>query len=243
MLNKLNIKILFAVFALLLFVLNFGLVLANDANIGCGDAIGKYKYPWCNDPPTGIADLVSKFYNYALAAVGVAALGVIIYGGILWITSAGNPGKISEAKEWITGAIFGVVLLISAVLLFNTINPEIASLKEPVIKTVTVKSDCSELSDADKCIANLQCQLTRGKCEKKGSTIAIGTVKEGGVCKDVNCESGLTCIGSVCKKLESSSQSGSNIDCSKIYPGSCDNHPSNKCQLIISSGGTKCSNK
>ncbi|MBI4993840.1 hypothetical protein HZC33_02715 [Candidatus Wolfebacteria bacterium] len=92
-----------------------------------------FKYPWCQTATAlgGSTGLINTIYNYSLAAAGVAALAVIIYGGILWITSAGSPGKIEEAKEYITGAIYGIILLASAALLFNTINPQIAELKEP----------------------------------------------------------------------------------------------------------------
>lgn len=137
--SRIKLKYFFAIFAVLAIgVILPVLALAEDAKINCD--VGGYGYPWCNATTTGIAGLVSTFYNYALAAVGVAALGAIIYGAILWITSAGAPGKISEAKDWITGAIFGVVLLVSAALLLRTINPDLVNLKEPVINEVTVTS-------------------------------------------------------------------------------------------------------
>ncbi|MBI4993839.1 hypothetical protein HZC33_02710 [Candidatus Wolfebacteria bacterium] len=104
---------------------------ASQVSISCET----FKYPWCQTATAlgGSTGLINTIYNYSLAAAGVAALAVIIYGGILWITSAGSPGKIEEAKEYITGAIYGIILLASAALLFNTINPQIAALPEPKI--------------------------------------------------------------------------------------------------------------
>lgn len=72
--------------------------------------------------------LVIKFYEYALGVVGIVALGVIIYGAILWIVSTGNPSKIQEAKSWITGAIWGIALLLGATLILRTINPRLAEI-------------------------------------------------------------------------------------------------------------------
>ncbi len=70
-------------------------------------------------------ELVKNIYQYALGIVGLAALGAIIYGGILWIFSAGIPGNQAKAQEWIKGALWGLLLLLGAAVLFNTINPYI----------------------------------------------------------------------------------------------------------------------
>lgn len=126
-------KIIF-IFVLFI-VLGFNFVLADSADIACKN----YNYPWCGDKPKGIADLVGKFYGYALAAVGVAALGAIIYGGILHTVSAGNASQQSEARAWIWGAVTGVALLLGAYLLLNTINPELVKLKEPGITPVKIE--------------------------------------------------------------------------------------------------------
>jgi len=78
-----------------------------------------YTYPWTGK--TNLTDLISTFYNIALGLVGVAALGAIIYGGILWTVSK-SPSGSQEAKDWISGAIWGLLLLLGAYLLFNTIG-------------------------------------------------------------------------------------------------------------------------
>ncbi len=90
-------------------------------------------YPWEKEKITtlgGSEGLISKFYAYALAAAGVAALGVIIYGGILW-TMSGAVSTQAEAREWIRAAISGLALLLFAVLLFRLINPVILQLEDP----------------------------------------------------------------------------------------------------------------
>ncbi len=90
-------------------------------------------YPWEKEKITtlgGSKGLISTFYAYALAAAGVAALGVIIYGGILW-TMSGAVSTQAEAREWIMAAISGLALLLFAVLLFRLINPVILQLEDP----------------------------------------------------------------------------------------------------------------
>lgn len=112
-----------------------------STNISCDQ-----QYPWCKDEPGNIADLIRKFYNYALAAVGVTALGAIIFGGIKYTVSAGNPSGQSDAIQWITGAVWGLVLLLGANLLLRTINPKLTSLELGKLEDVKIKSYSESLS-------------------------------------------------------------------------------------------------
>ena len=51
-------------------------------------------------------------YKYAMAAVGILAVAVMMFGGVLWIIAFGNPTRIGEAKAWIGAALTGLVLMI-----------------------------------------------------------------------------------------------------------------------------------
>ena len=103
-------------------------VFAAEATIACQ----KFQYPWCNlqgeeKSPAGI---VRKFYVIALGLAGAAALGVLAYGGILW-TVSGAVGDKKNALDYIKGALWGVVLLLGAYLILNTINPQLVDLINP----------------------------------------------------------------------------------------------------------------
>lgn len=74
------------------------------------------------------AEFVSNVYQYALGLVGLAALGAIIFGSIKWMTSAGNPSAVEDAKGWIGGAIGGIALLAGAYLILQTINPRLVEI-------------------------------------------------------------------------------------------------------------------
>ena len=87
-----------------------------------------YKYPWAD--ATSPADFISRFYKIALGIVGGAALGVLVYGAILWTVSGAISTK-QDAMEWIWAAIWGLVLLLGAYLILNTINPDLVKLKNP----------------------------------------------------------------------------------------------------------------
>ena len=68
---------------------------------------------------------LDNLYEYLLGLVGIAALGAMVYGGVLYITAAANPSKLGEAKRWINNAIFGLLLAAFSYVLLYTINPDL----------------------------------------------------------------------------------------------------------------------
>jgi hypothetical protein len=74
---------------------------------------------------------IANFYQFALMIAGVLAFGVIVYGGIRYMTSGGNPSGQSDAKEWIEAALLGLLLLAGAYFILNVINPQLLNLNLP----------------------------------------------------------------------------------------------------------------
>jgi hypothetical protein len=74
---------------------------------------------------------IGNFYQFALMLGGVMAFGVIVYGGVKYMTSAGNPSGQSDAKEWIESALLGLLLLVGAYFVLNVINPQLVNLSLP----------------------------------------------------------------------------------------------------------------
>jgi hypothetical protein len=83
---------------------------------------------------------VNGFYTFALMIGGVLAFGAVVYGGILYAVSAGNPGKQSEGKEWIKSAIYGLLLLAGAYLVLYTINPNLVNLSLPTLQSINIQA-------------------------------------------------------------------------------------------------------
>ena len=70
----------------------------------------------------GLFDLVKGWYNGLLLPIGSVLSGiVIIYGGILYSVSGGEPAKIQKGKEYIIGAISGEVLLLCVYLIIRQV--------------------------------------------------------------------------------------------------------------------------
>lgn len=75
----------------------------------------------------GLATFFNNLYKYLIGAAAVLAVIEIIWGG-LEISTKDSVSKQSAGKERITQAIFGLVLVLSPVLVFSIINPNILNL-------------------------------------------------------------------------------------------------------------------
>lgn len=65
----------------------------------------------------GTADLeetVIKIIQWALGFLGLVAVILILYGGFVWMTAAGNEDKVSQAKKIISAAVVGLIIVLLA---------------------------------------------------------------------------------------------------------------------------------
>ncbi len=96
---------------------------------------GKYKVS-----DSGPAAIVANFYEFALMFGGLLAFAMILYGGIRYTLSRGNPSQQSDAKDAITQALVGLLLLLGAYIILNTINPNLVKLTLPVLEKLKESS-------------------------------------------------------------------------------------------------------
>ena len=78
---------------------------------------------------TGLANYFQVAYRYM---VGVGIVIAVLMGsiaGIRWMTAAGVPARITSAKQLLTQASLGLVLLLFSYLILFTINPDILEFK------------------------------------------------------------------------------------------------------------------
>ena len=87
---------------------------------------------------TSPGGLVANLYLFALMAGGVLAFGAVVYGGILYLTSAGNPSRQGEGSEWIESALIGILLLAGAYLVLEIVNPALLNLTLPSLPGISI---------------------------------------------------------------------------------------------------------
>lgn len=127
-----KIKISFLSLVILVFVLTGFMALAQNRSL-------ELTYPAISgsSPPSNastLPDYVKYIFDFAIGICGFAGFASLVLGGIKFLTSAGDPGKASDAKSQILSALFGAVLLLGSVILFNMINPAILTFSMPKIE-------------------------------------------------------------------------------------------------------------
>ncbi len=83
---------------------------------------------------------IANFYQFALMIGGVLAFGIIVFGGVKYMTSAGNPSGQGDAKEWIQAALLGLLLLIGAYFILDIVNPQLLNLGLPTLTPVNIQN-------------------------------------------------------------------------------------------------------
>jgi len=97
----------------------------------------KLSVPFPGQPSdiNGPSQYIHAIYNFGLGFAILLGVLMIVIGGVRYTISEAVPSK-EDAKEQITSAVWGLVLLLVAVLILKTINPQIPDLKEPTIAPI-----------------------------------------------------------------------------------------------------------
>lgn len=146
-----------------------------------------------------IAQYIKGIYNYALAIVGILAAITLMIGGVIWLTSAGNATRVSQAKNWIAGSLTGLLIMMTSYILLNELNPDLIGLKPITIKTVeevtgyegagtdlpgeSISGDCDVTYESIKGLANTTCSASicalAPEAAKKLRELSIAAQKKG----------------------------------------------------------------
>lgn len=171
---------------------------------------------------------IGGFYRYFSGLAGIIATGMMIYGGFQYVASAGNPGKLSNARDTIFSAITGLVLTLGVYVILNFVNPNLTTLKLPDPASVSTlfqgtnwcqlqqnptpkvanKTDCGDVGvypDKKECIYQGQCSVgyvcapSNWRKNKPGDSFSCAAPSE--VCNSVNAISDLTERQSACNQI------------------------------------------
>ena len=144
------------------------------------------------------------FYYLALIVGGILAFGAIVFGGIKYATSGGNPSAASEARQWIQSALVGLLLLAAAYLILATISPGLTSLNFASLGTVSTGGGaniCNNPCFSNCCSSGQTCNLTTQACIAAPQQSGGGTGGVGGtscptsqMCGSLCCSASQSCV-------------------------------------------------
>lgn len=175
---------------LLLIVLAAGLLWIPDATwaqTGAAPQPDPASYELFPNESSALGDYrqyIRAFYKFSIAAGILIATVLIMIGGMIWVTSAGNPGRIDKAKSYIIDSIIGVILLISAYTILQVLNPNLVAL--PDIKSRLI------IGNVGACVYQLgsksYCRVaTADDCTKPNSSQTAAGITAGSFKKDTSC--------------------------------------------------------
>lgn len=66
-----------------------------------------------------LSEMATSIINWVLVLLGIIALAYIIYGGVMFITSAGESDKVTNARNTLLYAIIGIIVIVLAFAIVN----------------------------------------------------------------------------------------------------------------------------
>ena len=75
----------------------------------------------CNFSSKGFGSVIQSIVVFIVVLAVIVALLYLLYGGIKWITSKGEKTEVEAARNHITAAITGLIIVILAVFILNLI--------------------------------------------------------------------------------------------------------------------------
>ncbi|MBI2642020.1 MAG: hypothetical protein HYW96_00395 [Candidatus Wildermuthbacteria bacterium] len=78
-----------------------------------------------------VLTIIAWAYALIVGISGFAAFVMIVWGGVQWLGSGGNPAAISDARDKIKSALLGLLLVLASFLILQIINPGLTVLSLP----------------------------------------------------------------------------------------------------------------
>lgn len=70
---------------------------------------------------TNLSEVIGRLIQAILGVTGAVALLMFVYGGFLWLISAGVPERVKKGKEVMKWAVLGIAVIVGAYMIVRTI--------------------------------------------------------------------------------------------------------------------------
>jgi multisubunit Na+/H+ antiporter MnhB subunit len=87
----------------------------------------------CNvEDDDSLISTINTIINVIIGVLGLTAVIIIVLGGVQFVTSTGDPGKVKKAKDTI---LYGIIGLVVAILAFAIVNFVLSTFFAPATTT------------------------------------------------------------------------------------------------------------
>ena len=97
------------------------------------------------------AAYIKYLFVFGLSLAGFLAVGAIVWGGIQYIAAGTSLTSASKGREWIYGALSGIVLLLCSYLILYTIDPSLTRLTPTIPKAGDITAPPPESNATRNC--------------------------------------------------------------------------------------------
>lgn len=80
------------------------------------------------DTKQNLNEVIAWFYYFIVTISGFAAFAMLVFAGVQWMSSAGNPTAISDAKDRMQKALLGLLLILMSYAILNVLNPDLLTI-------------------------------------------------------------------------------------------------------------------
>ena len=128
--KTLKLKILISIIGLMavFLLLSIHVASAQNLEINWPDLPGVQTPEQINTP---LSVFFQYLYNLGIMIAGVLCFIMAVWGGLRYITSGANPSKMKDAKEQVSFAFLGLMVILGSWMILNTINPDLTRLAPP----------------------------------------------------------------------------------------------------------------
>lgn len=132
-----------ALFSALLFLISFSFAFAQRTQLNYP------QFPGVRAWAGGLADFLRYIYQILLVIGAILAFGFFVFGGFLYLTSFGNPGRMGKAKEIMTSALLGLFILFASYAILSTIDPSLVIFNLHIFQFTLPSLPAKHCSDYD----------------------------------------------------------------------------------------------
>lgn len=84
-------------------------------------------YNTSQEGEAALASLIGAIIKVILGIVGTVLLGLLIYGGYIWMMAGGNDSDVTKAKSIIQQAVIGLIIIVSAYIIADFVMSKLTT--------------------------------------------------------------------------------------------------------------------
>lgn len=152
-----------------------------------------------------IGDYIARAYQYLITISIITAIVMVVYGGFRYLMGSAGAGNVSRGKEIIQDAIAGLLLVLMAYTLLQTVNPATLTLRLPDIPVVQPESNTLRYDQVAQSRARASCAVD-ANCRPNNQGVCFlhtdqtdAAAQIGGNCSDASLGGRCRCSGTGCR--------------------------------------------